>query len=201
MYLHPQIFINILYTREFIEWSRVIPGVIWFTAGVSQWGCPTSWALLPPALGASWHIPTQILALTTPHPHLFHVIQAARGFHQPYNVWEWKAPSCMDEEPNMGAAHPHRLPLSQKTWISNGWTRHSQSLAGICCVPPRPACPQAFEEHHTIHLWFQEPLPAASSLLKGQGKPGRSRMYSCKSFPSLAVKEELKSWLEWSWLS
>lgn len=40
----------------------------------------------------------------------------------------------------------------------------------------------------TINLWFQEPLPAASSLLKGQGKPGRSRAYPCKSFPCLAVK-------------
>lgn len=40
----------------------------------------------------------------------------------------------------------------------------------------------------TINLWLQEPLPAASSLLKGQGKPGRSRAYSRKSSPCLAVK-------------
>lgn len=56
---------------------------------------------------------------------------------------------------------------SQKTWISDGWTRHPQSLAGIWCVPPHPAHPS--EEHHTINSWFQEPLPAPSSSQRDKG--------------------------------
>lgn len=135
--------------REIIKWSRVIPGDIGFAAGASQWGCGTSWALLPPALGASWHIPTQFLA----HPN------SIPGSDHDTSLLVLRHPRDFTNLRRFGSEK------SLPAWMRNpalGQHIHSDS--------------QKIRDFS----WMDKPLPAAASLLKGQGEPGRSRVQVLK---------------------
>lgn len=93
------------------------------------WGCwihcPTSWALLPPALGASQHIPTPLLAHTTTHPCLFYGISPTpeglgvkKPFLHGWGTQHWDSKSTV---------------IPRKLGISNGWIKYPKGLTGIWC--------------------------------------------------------------------
>lgn len=131
----------------------------------------------------SWLSPqhSSVSLMSSKHPEDF-INLGMSGSENPHPAWM--------RNPALGQPIHSNSRCPRKPGISDGWTRYPQSLAGICCVPPHPACPQTSAEHH--HHQSVAPRTTASSTIPPQGMPGRNGACSCKSLPCLAVKEELK---------